>query len=101
MLKTKPDFRTGDIVEWNNPVHGIGTWRVVQLWAQGEPYSLLLAPVDKGEATTYVALCVDVTLTQRGPESALHFTRKPLKRRENEGEAEEPCPHPVPVENHC
>jgi hypothetical protein len=103
MLKKRPDFRTGDIVAWSNVVHGTRQVRVVQAWTDGEPYSLLVAPLEKGDYICYVAMCYDCVLVERGPDEALVFKPAPLggSYARGFGEVREPCKHPVPVENHC
>ena len=101
MLRKKPDFLVGDTVAWANVVHGTRHVRVVQVWTDGEPYSLLVAPLEKGDYVCYVAMCYDCVLVERGPEEALHFKRTPLKGAYATGHSlEEPCKHPIPVENH-
>jgi hypothetical protein len=98
MLKTKPDYRIGDIVEWDNVALGKRQWRVVQVWTEGEPFRLLVTPVgDYSEGKCFPVTCDDVTLVTRGAPEDAEFKRKDLggSYARNPKRSEEPSKHPI------
>jgi len=92
--------QVGDLVEWTNVAMGTSTWRVVQIWCDGEPKRLLLTTVEYS-GKCYVATVDDCVIKERGAEGAQLFTRKPLggSYATNAGRVAEPCRHPVALDH--
>jgi len=99
MLKTKQDYRVGDIVSWNSVVYGSNNFRIVEVWMDGNPPRLLLTTLEYS-GKCYTATCDDVTLVTRGAPEDAEFKRKDLggSYARNPKRSAEPAKHPVATE---